>query len=355
SSKKWERVCGLSPPKAAMLKTLKEAEVSGKNVILRADLDVPLRQAQGKLEVGEDYRLRALLPTLKYLLDQKARVLIIGHAGRPEGRPDPALSLKPLAGWFSKAVGEEVSFFEDWKLETGNWKLGLLENLRFWPGEEDDDPGFAKELSKLGDVYVNDAFAASHRSHASIVALPKLLPAFTGLRLEEEVRELGGVLENPARPLVFVLGGAKTETKMPLVPEFVKIADQVLLGGRLMFEEELKKITGVIFPSDDLDTFDIGPESRKKFAEIIAGAKTVVWNGPMGRWEEERYTAGTRAIAEALANSSARTIVGGGDTIAALSAFGLLEKMKYVSMGGGAMLEFLAGKSLPGLSALGYH
>lgn len=334
-----------------MFKTLKDAPVSGKRVLLRADLDVPIKDGR----VGEDYRLKALLPTLNYLLEKGAKVLIIGHAGRPEGKPNPVFSLRPVASCFEELVGKKVSFFEtiDSARQSSD-PLGMLENLRFWPEEEKNDPAFAKELVALADFYVNESFAASHRAHASVVGVSKYLPAFAGLRLEEEVMELGGVLEKPKRPLVFVLGGAKTETKSPLVPAFAKISDEVLLGGLLMFDQNLRKIARVTSPIDAVETFDIGPESVKKFAEIIKNAGTVVWNGPMGKWEDLRYAAGTRSIAEELATSSAKTIVGGGDTIAALSSFGLLKKMSYVSLGGGAMLEFLAGKELPGLKALGY-
>lgn len=335
-----------------MLKTLKEAEVSGKRVLLRADLDVPIEDGK----VGEDYRLKALLPTLEFLIEEEARVLVIGHAGRPEGRPDPRLSLKPVADCLTKLLDKEIEFFS--KPPAIGYQLSavsMLENLRFWPGEERNDPAFAKELASLADFYVNESFAASHRAHASTFGVPKHLPAYAGLRLEREVKELEGVLEDPARPLVFILGGAKTETKAPLVPAFAKVADRILLGGLLMFERSLEKISRVIFPVDAVETFDIGSESVKKFTKIIRDAKTVVWNGPLGKWEDPRYASGTRGIAEELASAVAKTIVGGGDTIAALSAFGLLDKMSYVSLGGGAMLEFLAGKKLPGLTALGYH
>jgi phosphoglycerate kinase len=280
--------------------------------------------------------------------------LIIGHAGRPEGKLNPALSLKPIADWFSKELGEKVGFFEDFRIGESENRASVLENLRFWEGEEENDPKFAQELAELGDLYVNDSFAASHRAHASIAGVPQHLPAYAGLRLAEEVKELGGVLENPERPLVFILGGAKTETKAPLVSNFAEVADSVLLGGLLMFDQSLRKITRAVFPVDAVETFDIGPETEKKFTEIVKNAKTVVWNGPMGKWEDDKYAAGTRAVAKSLAEHPGKTIVGGGDTIAALSAFGLLEKMGYVSMGGGAMLEFLAGKELPGLKALGY-
>ena len=332
------------------MKILKEAELSGKRVLLRGDLDVPIKDG----EVGEDYRIKALVPTLNYLLENRAQVLIIGHAGRPEGKLNPALSLKPIADWFSKELGEKVGFFEDLRIGESENRASVLENLRFWEGEEENDPKFAQELAELGDLYVNDSFAASHRAHASIAGVPQHLPAYAGLRLAEEVKELGGVLENPERPLVFILGGAKTETKAPLVSNFAEVADSVLLGGLLMFDQSLRKITRAVFPVDAVETFDIGPETEKKFTEIVKNAKTVVWNGPMGKWEDDKYAAGTRAVAKSLAEHPGKTIVGGGDTIAALSAFGLLEKMGYVSMGGGAMLEFLAGKELPGLKELGY-
>lgn len=342
------------------MRVLKEADVSGKKVILRGDLDAPLKQEAGskKQEVADDTRLKALLPTLKYLLKRKAKVLIIGHLGRPKGKSDPKLSLEPVAERLEELLGESVEFLKDIEGAGGDWSgrgVAVLENLRFWPGEEKNDPDSAQKLASLGDLYVNDAFAASHRKHISVVGVPRYLPAYAGLRLEEEVRELGSVLGNPARPLIFILGGAKVETKKPLVLRFAKIADKILLGGLLMFSQDLEGVPNVVFPVDAKDAYDIGPRSIKAFVEAIGEAKTIVWNGPLGKWEESKYEKGTRAIAEVLVKSGARTIVGGGDTIAALNAFGLLKKMSYVSLGGGAMLEFLAGKRLPGLVALGYH
>jgi len=339
------------------MKNLKEAEVSGKRVILRADLDVPLKQqATGdKQQVADDTRLKALLPTLKFLLENRAQVLIIGHLGRPKGRSDPKFSLKPVAKHLSKLLGEPVEFIENLGIGESENRVKMLENLRFWPEEEKDDSVFAKKLASFGDLYVNDAFAASHRKHASIAGIPKYLPAFSGLRLEEEVEELGKVLEKPERPLIFIIGGAKTETKKPLVPAFAKIADKVLLGGLLAFSRELERIPNVVFPVDAKDAYDIGSKTIKLFTGIIKEAKTVVWSGPLGVWEKPRYARGTRMIAEELAWINAETIVGGGDTIAALNAFGLTSKISYVSLGGGAMLEFLADKKLPGLVALGYY
>lgn len=334
------------------LQTLKQVSASGKRVLLRADLDVPVKNGT----VSEDYRLRALIPTLKSLLGKKGtKVLIMGHLGRPGGRKKPELSLKPVASHFERLIDQKIRFFEDYEFLTTDSTLAMLENLRFWSGEEGNDPSFAKKIAVQGDIYINEAFSACHRNHASIVGVPKFLPACGGLRLEQEVRELEGVLKKPKRPLIFILGGAKSETKAPLVRSFAEIADGVLLGGLLMFHKELEGIPGVLFPVDATDAYDIGPKSVKLFAEEIAKAKTVVWNGPMGVWEDNRYELGTRALAEELASLKARVIVGGGDTIAALDAFGLLNKMDYVSLGGGAMLEFLAGKKLPGLEVLGYY
>lgn len=338
------------------MRLLEEADVSGKKVILRADLDVPLRQkAKGKSqEVADDTRLKALLPTLKYLLRKKASVLIIGHLGRPEGK-NPALSLYPVFSHLRELLGKEIKFLEDYQPPATDYQLAMLENLRFWVDEEKNDPDFSRRLASLGDLYINDAFAASHRKHASIAGISKHLPSYAGLQLEKEVRELGEILEKPARPLVFILGGAKVETKKPLVHLFAKIADKILLGGLLMFSQELEGVPNAVFPVDAKDVYDIGPRSIKLFLGAIEGAKTVVWNGPLGKWEESKYEKSTRVVAEALAKSRARTIVGGGDTIAALNAFSLLKEMSYVSLGGGAMLEFLAGKKLPGLEVLGHY
>lgn len=360
------------------MKSVKEAKVSGRKVILRADLDVPLEDGK----VVDDTRLKAPLPTLKYLLKNKADVLIIGHLGRPTsakasaGKPGmyvvPELSLRPVAERLSELNNSEIKLIESLEEAKDLKGVAMLENLRFWLEEENPSTGsgraFARKLAALGDIFVNDAFAASHRKHASIVGIPMHLPAYAGLRLEEEVRELEKVLEKPARPLIFIIGGAKTETKKPLVPRLAEIADKVLLGGLLMFARELEGIPNVVFPVDAEDAYDIGPKSAKLFAGIIQEAKTVVWNGPLGVWEDNRYELGTRAIAEELALLSlgsardgerveppGKTIVGGGDTIAALNAFGLLSKISYVSLGGGAMLAFLAGKKLPGLVALGYY
>lgn len=340
------------------MKGLKEADVKGKRIILRADLDVPLEEGK----VVDDTRLKALLPTLKYLLKEKAKsVLIIGHLGRPKSKRDPELSLKPVADHLAKLLDKRIKFLPNYQLPTTNYQLSVLENLRFWPGESLDPARdkeaqkFAEKLASLGDLYVNEAFAVSHRKHASIVGIPKLLPAYAGFQLEKEVEELSNVLENPKRPLVFILGGAKVKTKKPLVPRFAKVADKILLGGLLMFSQELEGTPKVVFPVDAVEAYDIGPKTIDLFIKEITKAGTVVWNGPLGMWEDNRYELGTRAIAEALSVCPAKTIVGGGDTIAALNAFDLLDKIDHISLGGGAMLQFLAGKKLPGIEALGSY
>ena len=331
------------------MKFLKDiGDIEGKKVILRADFDVPIEDGK----VSDETRIKAAVPTIEFLRSRGAQVLVISHLGRPQG-VDPNLSLKVVIPLLEKLVGKDFTFLDTPDKQVAS-ALSVLENLRFWPGEEANDPQFAQELSSLGDLYVNDAFAVSHRSHASVAALPKLLPAYAGLNLEKEVTELSKVLENPKRPLVAILGGAKIETKMPAIANLAKVADKVLVGGKLMFEIGKDNLTGnIIVAGDNLDGKDIGPTSIKQFSDEIARAAGVVWNGPMGIFEEEKYQTGTKAVAQAVVGSSAYSVIGGGDTISALNKFGLLDKIDYVSTGGGAMLEFLAGTKLPGLEALG--
>ena len=313
------------------MKSVKEADVTGKKVLLRADLD-------GPVEVG----LEETLPTIKFLIEKNAKVILAGHLGRPEGKVVEKLRLDPVA--------EKLREY----LPATHKDVLLLENLRFHPGETGNDPDFAKELASLADLFVNDCFAASHREHASIVGVPQLLPSYAGLQLVEETTILCSVVKNPKRPLLIIVGGAKAETKAPLVRKLSKIADKALLGGTLMFEQSLEGIPNVIFPIDTVGIEDIGPETIKMFVDEIKKAKTVIWNGPMGIIDTKEFKAGTRAIAEALAESKAHTVVGGGDTVAALTRFGLRDKMDFVSTGGGAMLQFLAEGTLPGLEVLGW-
>lgn len=344
------------------MKVVTEAKVTGKKVLLRADLDGPVKRL-GRSHCGweslDEAGLEATLPTIKFLRKEAARTIIIGHLDRPGGRVVGKLKLDPVAKKLDEHIKGirkiDVCFgpkaekaVED--LERGGFLL--LENLRFYPGEEDNDSEFAKNLASLADLYVNDCFADSHRQHASIISIPKYLPSYAGLHFVKEVENLGKVLKNPVRPLLFIIGGAKVETKAPLVKKFAQVADVVLLGGLLMFERKLEGINNVHFPKDAVRVDDIGPKSIEEFCDFIKNARTIVWNGPMGRFEEEEFEKGTRAIAEAIAKSEARSIIGGGDTIVALDKFGLRDKMSFVSTGGGAMLEFLAEGTLPGIEAL---
>jgi len=330
------------------VKTLQELpNTQGKNVLLRVDFNVSIEGGK----VQDETRVTAVIPTIKLLLDKKSKVILLSHLGRPQG-VDKTLSLKPIKEVLETLIGQKVNFFDN--LEEKNFtSLNLLENLRFWPEEEANDLKFAKKLASLGEVYVNDAFPVSHRADASIVGIPQFLPSFAGLRLEEEVKQLTQILKQPKNPLVAIIGGAKIETKLPAITNLARIADKVLVGGRLMFEIQKEKLEpNIVLASDDIDTKDIGKESIENFSQIISEAGEIIWNGPLGLFEQEKYAVGTKAIAQAIIDSGAYSIVGGGETIAALNKFGFLDKMGYVSTGGGAMLEFLAGKKLPGLEAL---
>lgn len=323
-----------------------EAPVNGKKVIVRADLD--LAERGGRLET---FRLDRLMPTLQNLLSRGAAVRIIAHRGRPNGIPNPALSTAPFAPLLSDRLGQQVSFAGT-IASNPDGPVTLFENLRFNPGEETNSPDFVQSLLGLGEIYVNDSFASSHRSHASVTSLPKYLPHFAGLNLMAEVANLTKILESPERPLVVIIGGAKVETKRPLIERMQAVADAILIGGSLV-NEGLVPMEKVVLPLDNLEGKDIGTQTIEKFEIAIARARTIVWNGPMGLFEDPAYSSGTTAVARAVAASSAFTVVGGGDTIAALNELGLLSQIKFVSTGGGAMLEFLSGKSLPGLEALG--
>ncbi len=336
------------------MKSIREVRVTGKKVLLRADLDVPLKDS----EVADDFRLQAALLTIKFLIEQGAKTIVIGHLDRPGGKVVEKWRMDPVAKWVETRLIASLQKVDDClgpdvKTAIGAMSNGdvlLLENLRFHPGEEANDPEFARELASLVDIFVNDCFATSHRKHASIVGVPKLLPSYAGLRLLVETQLIASLQSR--RPLLFIIGGAKPETKAPLVKKLSKIADKILLGGTLMFEHSLEGIPNVIFPIDAVGIEDIGPETIKMFVGEIEKAKTIVWNGPLGIVNTKEFEVGTRKIAEALAASDAYTIVGGGDTVAALTRFGLRDKIDFVSTGGGAMLQFLADGTLPGIEAL---
>ena len=329
------------------MKSVEEVDVDGKRVIVRCDFDVPVKDGK----ISDDTRVRDSLPTLKYLLSKGAKLFLISKLGRPKGK-DPTLSLEIIISTLSDYLGKKISFQKSLNEKNSN-AVVLLENLRFWSEEEEEDENFGKKLATFGDLYVNECFAASHRTDASFSQLPKFLPSYAGIRLLKEIKELEIVLESPARPLIAIIGGAKLETKLPAIFNLAKTADKVLVGGKLMFEVERRALPeNVVVAHDDVQTKDIGEESIELFAEVISKAKMIVWNGPMGIFEDSRYMKGTKEIAKAVIYSGAYSVVGGGDTISALNKLDLISKIKFVSTGGGAMLEFLAGKTLPGLKAL---
>lgn len=334
------------------LPDIRDFDLAGKIVLLRTDLDVPLVK---KAVIADETRIEESLPTINHLLSKNAKVIILAHLGRPGGEVVPELSLRPVADRLGKMLGKEVKLVESIE-EAKEW-IGegviLLENLRFWPGEEANEPQFARKLSSLGDFYVNDAFACSHREHASIVGLPKLLPHAAGLDLLKEVETLSSVRKSPKRPIVVILGGVK-KSKLNSVNGLLSWVDRVLIGGKLADYPEVDKLKdsrralAVLTKSGE----DITIESAEKFAQEIREAGTIIWSGPLGKVEEPRFERGTKIFAEAMAESKAFRIVGGGDTEAVLTRFGLVDKIDYVSSGGGAMLEFLAKGTLPGLEAL---
>jgi phosphoglycerate kinase len=387
-------------------RSVEEADVAGKRVLVRVDFNVPLEDGK----VADDARIRAALPTIELLLDKGVRLVLCSHLGRPKGR-DPETSLAPVSARLGElvdadvhqapeVVGPEVRRGAE-RLEPGS--VLVLENTRWERGETDNDPALARELASLGDAYVNDAFGAAHRAHASTAGVAEYLrPAVAGLLLEKEVVTLRSIVEAPERPLVVVLGGAKVTDKIALIDRFLEIADALLIGGAMCFsffrangiatgdslvEEEgvelaqraldkadwadcrlvlpVDLVAGDSFSADaehrELDSvevpdgwmgLDIGPRSAAAYADEIARAGTVFWNGPMGAFELEPFAAGTRAVAQAVAEAGGTTVVGGGDSGAALAEFGLADRVDHLSTGGGAALELLEGKELPGLEVL---
>ena len=346
------------------MQSLNQVEVKNKVVLVRGDLDV----SKLKRDSFEDYRLKAMLPTLNYLLTEKqATVVLIGHRDRPKGQVVESLRMRPVADWL-QTQGLPCDYVDKTVcsqkiISQHPHTIILLENIRFDPREEKNDPSLAQEWASMADLYVNECFSTSHRKHASIVAITQFLPAVPGFRLEEVVETLSPMRDNPARPLVFIMGGAKTKTKIPLVKKISAFADTILLGGKLIFEQSLEGIPKVRFAADARRIDDIGPKTEALFADYLNKAKTIVWNGPMGRFEEEEYAQGTHKIADAIlqqAKQGKKVVVGGGDTLTALEQFGLLTRFEslqtvFLSTGGGAMLEFLAQGTLPGLRALGYQ
>ena len=391
-----------------MKKTVKDIEVKGKRALVRCDFNVPLKDGV----ITDDIRIVSALPTILYLMDGGAKVILMSHLGRPDGEPKKEFTLAPVAARLSELLNTEVKFISadtvvDDKVreaaaELGDGQVMLLENVRFRKEETKNGADFAKELAQLGDFFVNDAFGTAHRAHASTAGVADYLPAVSGFLIEKEVEFLGNAVENPKRPFVAIMGGAKVGDKIPVIENLLKKVDTLIIGGGMAYTffksqgleigtsildkdnvelavELLKKaeaagvkmllpvdcVCGREFKNDteyavydrdkipaDMMGLDIGTETARLYRQAVAEAATVVWNGPMGVFEMPNFAKGTRAVAEALAESNAVTVIGGGDSAAAVEQFGLADKMTHISTGGGASLEFLEGKVLPGIAVI---
>ena len=384
-------------------KTVRDINVKGKRVLVRVDYNVPIKEGK----VTDDTRIRGAMPTLNYLLKEGAAVILFSHLGRPKGGPDPKYSMRPVAAYLSGILGKEVFFAEDCvgpatealaqALKPGD--VLLLENTRFHPEEEKNSLELAKQMAALADIYVNDAFGSAHRAHSSTEGVARFLPAVAGFLMEEEIRYLGQAIANPKRPFVAILGGAKISDKIGVIRNLLTKADQVLIGGGMantFFKAQGYPVADSLVEDEALETarellaiggtklrlpvdvvigdkfdaeaemktmpsgpipdgwriLDIGPEAVATFAKALKGAGTVVWNGPMGVFEFPRFAQGTFGVAKAVAESGAVSIIGGGDSVAAINQSGLEGKITHISTGGGASLEMLEGLVLPGLAAL---
>lgn len=348
------------------MKTINDFDVREKKVLVRCDFNVPIDE-QGN--VLDDFRIKETLPTIKYLIENESKVILMSHFGRPEGTVREEFRLEPIRKKLVQLLGSEVLMAPDCVGKevgkmVGNMKPGevlLLENLRFHKEEEENADSFSKDLAKLADIYINDAFSVCHREHASIFGVAKLLPAGAGLLLEKEITILKKMMENPAKPLIAIIGGKKVETKAKFINKISEIADYILVSGLIQKEMEqkgtiLSHAEKVVKPVDEMEGGkDIGPKTIEIFKEKIMQAKTVFWNGPFGKTEEEEFARGTMEIANAIIESKAFSVIGGGETQEFLSKIGLVSKFNHVSTGGGAMLSFLAGEEMPGLEALKWH
>ena len=389
-------------------KTVKDIDVNGKKVLVRCDFNVPIDSETGK--ITDNRRIRAALPTIQYLLDHNAKVILCSHLGRPKGEFNLKYSLKPVAEELSKLLNKDVKLAKDVIGEsakglTSNMKEGdivLLENVRFHKEEEQNDPEYSKALASMAEIYVNDAFGTAHRAHSSTTGVADYLPAVSGFLIEKELEFLGGALENPKHPFVAILGGAKVSDKIGVIENLLDKVDTLIIGGGMAYtfykaqghhigtsiceedkldlaksilEKAQEKGVKLLLPVDNHvsseysnngeekmvnsteipDGFmglDIGPKTIEKFEEAVKDAKTVVWNGPLGVCEFDKFATGTKAVATMLSKIEATTIIGGGDSAAAIEKLGLADKMTHISTGGGASLEFLEGKTLPGIACL---
>jgi 3-phosphoglycerate kinase len=385
--------------------TVKDVSLKDKNVLMRVDFNVPL---DDDLNITDDTRIRATLPTIKYILEKEPkRLILMSHLGRPEGKRDPKYSLRPVKERLEELLGEKVKFLDDCvgekvkkEIENAKEKVILLENLRFHPEEEKNEPNFAKELASLADIFVNDAFGTAHRAHASTEGVTHYLTSVAGFLLEKEIQYLGKALENPLRPFVVILGGAKVSDKIGVINNLLPKCDCLLIGGGMAYTflyaqgknignsklekdkvdlakeilEKAKKLNKeLVLPIDHLVVdkieagqkskivedipegkiaVDIGPKTIEEFKKRLKTSKTIVWNGPLGVFEIDDFSKGTYEIASFIAGLLATTIIGGGDTASAIAKFKLEDKMTHISTGGGASLEFMEGKVLPGIEAL---
>ena len=385
--------------------SVRDLDLQGKRVIIRVDFNVPLeKNAQGSMSITSDKRIKASLPTIRYALEHGAGVILASHLGRPKGKVNPEMSLKPAAQRLEELLGRPVKMAPDCtgpaveSMKPAPGEVLLLENLRFHPEEERNDPEFAKKLAALCDMYVNDAFGSAHRAHASTEGMIRFVPkAAAGLLMEQELKYLGIATRNPARPCVAILGGAKVSDKIEVIENLGKIVDRLLIGGAMAYtflkaqgkptggslvendkvdlaKKLLQQLGGKLMlpvdhvivseiradaPHENVETIpdgkigvDIGPNTIDAYARAVSGAKTVIWNGPMGIFEKPPFDRGTVAVARAVAQSGATSVVGGGDSEKAVKAAGVADKISHVSTGGGASLEFLAGIELPGVAAL---
>jgi phosphoglycerate kinase len=411
--------------------TVNDLDVAGKRVFMRVDYNVPMEEKDGKMVINDSTRIKETLPTLKLLLGKGAKLILAAHLGRPKGKREPSMSLQPVAVKLSEMIAKPVQFVDDCvgpkaedaanKLKDG--EILLLENVRYYNQEEANDPAFAEKLAKLADVYVNDAFGAAHRAHASTEGIARVIAkrggkAAAGLLMERELKFLGDELEKPARPFVVILGGAKVSDKIKVIDRLLEKADAILIGGAMAYTFRLalggktgkslvepdktdvalaaldkakKRNVQFLLPTDTViatpvatdklnkkgkpvmdfqnphvfsgkdipdaeEGFDIGPETAKRYADLVRGAKTILWNGPMGMFEDKRFAEGTNAVAQAVVDATqkngAKSIIGGGDSVKALNKAGLGDKVTFMSTGGGASLEFLEGVELPGVAAL---
>ena len=344
------------------MKYLHDLDFKNKRVLVRVDYNVPLESGA----VKDDLRIRLTLPTIEYILKQsKSKIVLLSHLGRPDGKVTPEFSLKPIAGKLGELIKKEIKFIDDIVgnegdkaiRSLGNGEVALVENIRFHPEEEKNDEQFAVKICHHFGVFVNDAFSVSHRAHATIAQIPRFKPSCAGLLMEKEIKELTQALKPSKRPSLAIIGGVKIETKLPVIENLAKTYDVVLLGGKISVEAKEKNMKfsqNVVLPEDFSDgNFDIGSKTIEKYKMAISAASFIIWNGPMGKFEEEAYRKGTDAIFEAICGADAHKIAGGGETLEYIDFQNGAGKFDFISSGGGAMLEFLSGKKLPGIEALG--